>query len=267
MKHLFKINDFAKIHKTTRDTLLWYDKINLFKPYIVKDNGYRYYSLDQSHLLQTILICRQLDFTIEEIRKLVENRFPETLEIINSKLTEINNSILKLRTQYSHLQTMLYLANSSKNTNNVEIVELPEIIGTMSPYGHTISDRPLTPDFPDKIESIPYSQNAIRGRRISIKHLLQQSTCHHWDIFYIYPFQGSVPTQSTIIFPKGKYIQTIYSGPPNGLFSCYQQLVDYALMNTLSLSEYAYELHIRPFAYPNFSNDSSITLLRFHVVT
>lgn len=38
---------FAKLFGINKDTLLYYDKINLFKPAIVGENDYRYYDASQ----------------------------------------------------------------------------------------------------------------------------------------------------------------------------------------------------------------------------
>jgi len=40
---MFSISDFAKYSRTTRDTLLHYDRIGLLSPATRGENNYRYY--------------------------------------------------------------------------------------------------------------------------------------------------------------------------------------------------------------------------------
>ena len=43
----FSTGEFAKLVEVNKDTLLYYDKINLFKPAGIHANGYRYYTFKQ----------------------------------------------------------------------------------------------------------------------------------------------------------------------------------------------------------------------------
>ena len=58
---LFTIGQFAALHEINKKTLMWYDEIGLLKPACIKENGYRYYSYQQSAALETILINQQQD--------------------------------------------------------------------------------------------------------------------------------------------------------------------------------------------------------------
>ena len=51
---LFTIGQFAALHEINKKTLMWYDEIGLLKPACIKENGYRYYSYQQSAALETI---------------------------------------------------------------------------------------------------------------------------------------------------------------------------------------------------------------------
>ena len=53
---LFTIGQFAALHEINKKTLMWYDEIGLLKPACIKENGYRYYSYQQSAALETILM-------------------------------------------------------------------------------------------------------------------------------------------------------------------------------------------------------------------
>ena len=64
---LFTIGQFAALHNINKKTLMWYDEIGLFKPAVVKENGYRYYTYYQSSLLETILMLREGNLSLIHI--------------------------------------------------------------------------------------------------------------------------------------------------------------------------------------------------------
>ena len=53
---LFTIGQFAEMHEINKKTLMWYDEVGIFKPAVIKENGYRYYTFYQSSTLTTILL-------------------------------------------------------------------------------------------------------------------------------------------------------------------------------------------------------------------
>ena len=66
---LLTIGQFAAIHGINKKTLMWYNEIGLFQPAAIDpDNGYRYYNYQQSPVLETILLLRELDVSIGEIQ-------------------------------------------------------------------------------------------------------------------------------------------------------------------------------------------------------
>ena len=57
---LLTISEMAYIHGITRTTLIYYDKIGLFQPETVDENGYRYYSPTQIPMLREICFLRSI---------------------------------------------------------------------------------------------------------------------------------------------------------------------------------------------------------------
>ncbi len=72
---LLTIGQFASMHGINKKTLMWYDEIGLFGPATINQtNGYRYYNYHQSPILETILLLRELDVSINEIQYFMKNR-------------------------------------------------------------------------------------------------------------------------------------------------------------------------------------------------
>ena len=98
MENLFSIGELARSQNISKQTLIFYDKIGLFKPaYVNKENGYRYYSAEQMDYLDTILIMKKIGIPLEEIKAQMENYttasslafLKQQMEIIAKKIKEL----------------------------------------------------------------------------------------------------------------------------------------------------------------------------------
>ena len=68
-----KVSDVAKLTGVTVRTLHYYDEIGLLPPSEVTSSGYRVYNDADLEVLQQILFFRELDFSLEEIRGIMQN--------------------------------------------------------------------------------------------------------------------------------------------------------------------------------------------------
>lgn len=60
---MYAISEMASLFNVSRQTLIYYDKIGLFKPAVVNEKGYRFYSPTQIPLMRAILRMRALTGT------------------------------------------------------------------------------------------------------------------------------------------------------------------------------------------------------------
>ncbi|NEW08959.1 MerR family transcriptional regulator [Paenibacillus sp. SYP-B3998] len=70
---LYTVKDVAELAKVTIKTLYHYQKIGLLLPCKVSEAGYRLYGVAELERLQQILFYRELDFSLEEIKPLLED--------------------------------------------------------------------------------------------------------------------------------------------------------------------------------------------------
>ncbi len=97
-KNYISTGELARVMDITKHTLFHYDEIGLFKPEYVDENGYRMYSMDQMEMLDTILILRDLQLPLKEIKKFIENRNQEAaLECFAERQKQIDEEIKKLK--------------------------------------------------------------------------------------------------------------------------------------------------------------------------
>lgn len=110
------ISEMAGIHKISRQTLIYYDKIGLFKPDIVETNGYRYYSPSQIPKLREICFLRSIDMPLEEIRKHNEyNSSVSSIELLEAQKEKISDQINHLKDQKREIEKRLKMYGQAKN--------------------------------------------------------------------------------------------------------------------------------------------------------
>ncbi|MDY0944174.1 MerR family transcriptional regulator [Priestia megaterium] len=89
--------EFASYVGVKKDTLFYYDKINLFKPAGKLSNGYRYYTYDQIKTFSTLQSLRKLGVSIEELKEYLSS--PNThkfVEMANQQTILVEKEIEKL---------------------------------------------------------------------------------------------------------------------------------------------------------------------------
>ena len=121
MENLFSIGELAKYQNISKQTLIFYDKIGLFRPaWVDPDNGYRYYSAAQLDFLDTILIMKKIGFSLKEIQEHMKHyTIDSSLVLLRSQLTRIDQQIAELnliRSRLAHRCDQMERANSFRQT-------------------------------------------------------------------------------------------------------------------------------------------------------
>ena len=81
MPKLFQIGDMAKLFHISVSSLRYYESLGLLTPERVDpDTGYRYYSVRQFEVLNTIRYLRELDMPLPEISDFLKNRDIDRME-------------------------------------------------------------------------------------------------------------------------------------------------------------------------------------------
>lgn len=92
MIFMFTVNEVSKIAGISVRTLQYYDKIGLLPPSGFTDSGYRLYNEDSLERLQTILLFRELEFPLKDIKKIIDNPHFDRKEALSEQI-----ELLKLR--------------------------------------------------------------------------------------------------------------------------------------------------------------------------
>ncbi len=245
---LLTIGRFADLHGINKKTLMWYDEIGLFHPASIDpENGYRYYSYHQSSILETILLLRELDVPIDEIRTFMKGRSAVSMEqLLREKIEDLDRDMAHLRavrkTLTYHRQNMLTLLT----------MDLSEI-GVIEKKERTLVTIDVHPDTPfDKlVESIVAEtkkyqlrrlHDASYGTMIAVESLYRGDLMDYSKMFIEIP--SPIKKDGLHIQAAGKYLRAFYRDSPKDSAACYQRVFDHAEAHGLVLSGFSYEVII-----------------------
>ena len=100
----------AKMHNISRQTLIHYDQIGLFKPIYTNEKGYRMYSEPQIPFLREICFLKSLGVSLDEIKNSFQERDPKkVVSLLNKRKEEIDTQITQLNKIRTHLQQRINL--------------------------------------------------------------------------------------------------------------------------------------------------------------
>ena len=101
------VNEIARLTHVSVRTLHHYDSIGLLKPTVLTEAGYRLYDEDALERLYLILLFRELEFPLKDIKKILD-----APDFDRNRILEQQIELLKAKA--AHLQTLIHLAGGIK---------------------------------------------------------------------------------------------------------------------------------------------------------
>lgn len=138
------INELVKLSGVSARTLRYYDEIGLLRPSAVAENGYRQYSQEDIDRLQQILFYRELDFKLEEIKKLldhpdyeVKEALKKQSELLQKKRRYIDDLLITIEQTIQTMEGELKMTNEQK----FDVFKNKLIDENEKSYGQEIRDK------------------------------------------------------------------------------------------------------------------------------
>lgn len=124
MKDYLNITQMAKLRNVTTETLRHYDRIGLFTPDYVDDfTGYRYYSMNQVELFDTIIDLKNLGLPLKDIDDFMKSRNLDTSYLLlKRKEEDLKKEITEKQKQLKAIQqkTDYLMRIQSMNLDSIE---------------------------------------------------------------------------------------------------------------------------------------------------
>ena len=217
---MIRIGDFSKLSRVSVKTLRYYDEMDLLKPVEVdRFSGYRFYEYSQLARLNRILALKDLGFSLDEIRKLLEGDL--SLEQLRG--------MLKLREAESRHRVQEEAERLTRIEARLRQIEQEDV---MSKYDVVIKNiEPLKVASLRGVVSTPPVQGTLWRELdgyLAMHHIRPSGPClslYHdeeykemdWDIEVCEPITEEVPSSKRIevqVLPSVKAMAcTVHEGP------------------------------------------------------
>lgn len=248
-KQLFTTGQFAKLNEVNKRTLHFYDEAGLFSPACKGENGYRYYTYEQSLTLEMLLAFRELGMSLEEIKSYMEHPSAGLFrELARKKSSEIDRTIQRLKGIKEILEeheAMLTLSESA-DVHQITLMDCPEEYLALSPAVSDTEDE-ITVYMNHLKEArsyLPYRKNF--GCMLSAEKI-EAGNFEDYDYLFT---RINHPGKKKSLYkkPKGRYLQAFCKGDWDKIPDVYFQIIQYARAHRLQLCGYAYEIGLNEMA-------------------
>lgn len=130
----WKIGELAKLTGLTVRALHHYDQIGLLSPSQLSAKDHRLYTAKDIVRLQQIISLKQLGFSLEEIKELLENKSLNHLQIINMQLASVKKQMALQEELFLKLETIQELLQAQKDVCVNQFMKIIEVTNMIEKY-------------------------------------------------------------------------------------------------------------------------------------
>ncbi len=232
MQKRFSVGEMAKIHNVSTQTLRYYDKIGLFRPEIIDNNKYRYYTLNQFEQLDTIKHLKLLGMSLKDIKGYLEKRnIVNTIKLLNKqknlvdkKIRELNIIRNKIDNKIISIRACAAKYQDSKITikkllqRNMAIIKLSD----NSDLDFELSLKKLQKIIGDDYLFLPGNMGVMLAK----ENLLRRKFDKFKAVYFILEDESRKNTAIKAL-PQGKYACIYHQGSYDSTYKTYEKLLDY----------------------------------------
>jgi len=117
----YTVKQLSRLAGVSVRTLHYYDEIKLLKPTSIGTNGYRYYDEEALIRLQQILFYRELDLSLDEICRVLENPDFEVISALKNHKKSIKGRIDRLQNLIKTVDDTIYHLEGLKEMTDKEL--------------------------------------------------------------------------------------------------------------------------------------------------
>lgn len=253
MKDYYKINEISKIYGISADSLRYYEKIGVLIP--KRDtNGYRLYGLHDIYKLNIIRDLRELNFSMPQIKKYLENQsVKNTLDLLNKEQELIQAKLHELQTIQKKIENRIQVLSSASliKTNTFTIKSMP-VRPCLQLNTRIIRDEEMDlaiKRLHQKYEHQIYDfGNQQYGASVSLEDLNSGVKDVFNSVFFILDHKDQ---EFNYVLPEGKYLSVYYKGD-------YSQSSERILAMIAYAEEKGYQIVDNPFEIYEIDNRDTV---------
>jgi DNA-binding transcriptional MerR regulator len=120
---MFTVKQLSRMAGITPRTLHYYDEIGLLKPSQVGDNGYRYYGEESLFRLQQVMLYRQLDMPLENIKQIMARRDFDVMSALETHKQELRKRIVHMERLINTVDDTILHLKGQKEMSQKQLFE------------------------------------------------------------------------------------------------------------------------------------------------
>ncbi len=269
---MIRIGDFSKLSRVPIKTLRYYDEVDLLKPVHVDDfTGYRYYTHEQVTRLNRILALKDLGFTLDQVRGLLdEGLSPEKMRgMLILRQSEIKQRVQEESERLQRVDARLRQIEQEEKMSRYDVViKSAEAIRVASVRG---------------VVPLPSNQGALWGELggyLALQKVRPAGACfslYHddeykerdWDIEVCEPIGADLtPTQRVKIYQLpavARMACLVHHGGFTTIGQAYEALMKWIGENSYHITGPAREIYLREPKNGSQSDPDTVTEIQLPV--
>lgn len=230
---MYKIGEFSKITKLSVKTLRYYDNEKILTPsFRNEENGYRYYNEEDFKKAEMIMLLRELDFSISEVKDVISLSdgeddlsyiFEEKKAMVKKKIAQ-QEELLKKLSFYTNMNPM----EKDSRDYKIETKSISEV---------TVASIRYKGKYSDVGNYIKTIYKEIKGSSIgaSFNCYYDSDYKEAADIEICVPVKKLIESPNIVCkrLPSIKCISIIHNGPYEEINKAYKAIFDYINKNNI----------------------------------
>lgn len=240
----FTTGEFAQRFGIKKDTLFYYDRIGLFHPAGVNENGYRYYTVSQLDVFWMLHSLRELNFPLKTLEQYLNAPSPEGLIALSKEqLIRVMQEIKKLEQIHWLLSSIVTYSEEALSAplDEISLMELPEepvLYSDSIPQKNDISGEEWFNYYDRFLKETELKGPAYVGSVISQKALLA-GRFGRIDRLFV-----RMDGAKAELKPAGLYAVTYHKGPYESALDIYEPFLRQLKDQGLTVCGDAYEEYL-----------------------
>ena len=254
MEDYFSIGELSSYQNISKQTLIFYDKIGLFRPaYVDPGNGYRYYSASQLDELDTILILKKCGLSLQAIKELLEHYTTESsLRVLTQQVQVLDRQMEELRMVRSRLaQRCVQLERAGlhrEGGNQPRVERLPAQLLLIRPVEPPFTLREISiatkqcfaQAFQEQLPIYFQSGVTVPLERIRAGRYTEASAA-------FLPIEGTDRAENLLQLPEGLGASIYHRGDYPSIGRSYRRLLEFCQAENLEIRSDSYEFCINDY--------------------
>lgn len=245
-RQYMSISAFSRLSGVSRKALIFYDNIGLFRPAHVGENGYRYYHYHQVDTITVIQSLKELGMSLEEIKRHLEKRTPESSIRLFQRQSEIMREKIGRLQQVTSMIDYRIRRTRRALALDPDAIELVQWEARPILLGEPIlcREQQLTEDMWTRFFDLCDQREIPYG--IPVGYLIDRDSllAGQCDVISRLFVQTSDPEVATAEIPGGTYLVGYRRGYYGETAPLYRRLLDHIESAGLRVAGHAYEEYL-----------------------